>query len=89
MLKLIYKCHLLLYIKLKQRGSNRENIQCVTSLNLDAITFSTFAIMNNENFPRQLSKVKVTVNSNLNSIGLTAVFTPLLFVYLILKMILK
>ena len=34
--------------KLKQRGSNRENIQCVTSLNLDAITFSTFAIMNNE-----------------------------------------
>ena len=26
--------------------------------------------MNNENFPRQLSKVKVTVNSNLNSIGL-------------------
>ena len=25
--------------------------------------------MNNENFPRQLSKVKVTVNSNLNSIG--------------------
>ena len=39
-------------------------------MNLDAITFSTFAIMNNENFPRQLSKVKVTVNSNLNSIGL-------------------
>ena len=27
--------------------------------------------MNNENFPRQLSKVKVTVNSNLNSIGLS------------------
>ena len=26
--------------------------------------------MNYENFPRQLSKVKVTVNSNLNSIGL-------------------
>ena len=26
--------------------------------------------MNNENYPSQLSKVKVTVNSNLNSIGL-------------------
>ena len=26
--------------------------------------------MNNENFPRQLSKVEVTVNSNLTSIGL-------------------
>ena len=28
--------------------------------------------MNNENFPRQLSKVKVMGNSNLNSIGLNA-----------------
>ena len=28
-------------------------------------------MMNNENFPQQLSKVKVTVNSNLNSIGLS------------------
>ena len=43
---------------------------CVTPFNVDAITLSTFAI-NNEKFLRQLSKVKVTVNSNLNSISLT------------------
>ena len=37
---------------------------CATPLNVDAITFSTFAI-NNEKFLQQLSKVKVTVTVTL------------------------
>ena len=32
--------------------------------------FYKFEIMNNENFPHQLSNVAVTVNWNLNSLGL-------------------
>ena len=37
--------------------------------------------MNNENFPRQLSEVKVTVNSNLNFIGLGEIFESTKFLF--------
>ena len=61
--KLILKCHF------KNQGTTAENMQGVTLLNLAVITFFTFPIMNNEKFPLQISEVKVTVNSTLNSTG--------------------